>query len=61
MGFKPGQNTGKKGGVFREVGPRGGKTENFTTIPDNHTFPPTSQQGGTWVPVTTTPDSKRKK
>lgn len=24
MGLKPGQNSGKDGGIFQEIGPRGG-------------------------------------
>lgn len=32
--LKPGENTGSDGGIFQEVGPRGGRKENFTTIPD---------------------------
>jgi hypothetical protein len=26
--YKPGENTGKDGGIFREVGPRGGERDN---------------------------------
>lgn len=59
MPLKPGQNSGNDGGIYREQGPRGGKTDNFTTIPDNKTAPPTSKPGGSWVPVKRTPDSKR--
>lgn len=59
MGLKPGQSSGRDGGVYRERGPRGGQTDNYTTIPDNHTAPPTSKPGATWVPVKRTPDSKR--
>ena len=32
---RPGQDTGNNGGIYREVGPRGGERENFTTVPDN--------------------------
>ena len=55
---KPGESTGKDGGIFREVGPRGGKRENFATVADNKTLPPTTAPGASWHPVRTTPDSK---
>lgn len=59
MGLKPGQNSGKDGGIFQEIGPRGGKKDNFVAIPDNKTAPPTTGKGGTWDQVKRTPDSKR--
>ncbi len=59
MGKKPGTSTGKSGGIFQEVGPRGGKKDNYTTVPDNKPLPPTSKPGHTWKPVKRTPDSKR--
>jgi hypothetical protein len=55
----PGTNTGKQGGIFQEIGPRGGSRPNYTTVPDNRPLPPTTQPGNTWKPVKTTPDSKR--
>lgn len=58
--LKPGENTGSNGGIFQEVGPRGGKKDNFVTIPDNHTAPPTQESGHYWRQVKRTPDSKRK-
>ena len=58
MDKKPGENTGKEGGIFREVGPRGGKRENFATVADKKTLPPTSKPKATWHPVRVTPDSK---
>lgn len=58
--LKPGENSGKDGGIYREVGPRGGKTDNFVTIPDNKTAPPTSRPGSSWQQAKRTPDSKRK-
>lgn len=58
-GKKPGANSGNRGGIYREVGPRGGNTENYTTVRDNERFPPTSKPGSTWKPVKVTPDSKR--
>lgn len=57
--LKPGQNTGKNGGIYQEVGPRGGRKENFATIRDNQKAPPTQSSGSSWVQVKRTPDSKR--
>ena len=59
MTKKPGQNTGKDGGIYHEVGPRGGKKDNWATVPDNKPLPPTSQSGREWERVKRTPDSKR--
>ncbi|AOM40166.1 hypothetical protein [Xenorhabdus hominickii] len=59
MGKKPGENTGKDGGIYREVGPRGGKTDNFATVRDNEKLPPTSKSGNTWELDKRTPNSKR--
>lgn len=56
---KPGENTGKNGGIYREVGPRGGPKKNFATVPDNKSLPPTSKPGNVWEQVERTPDSKR--
>jgi len=58
--LKPGENTGPDGGIFQEVGPRGGRKDNFAAIPDNHTVPPTQKPGHSWRQVERTPDSKRK-
>lgn len=60
-GKKPGENTGKAGGIFQELGPRGGAKDNFATVADNKPLPPTSRPGHVWAPVQTTPDSSRKK
>jgi hypothetical protein len=57
--IKPGQTPGNNGGIFREIGPRGGLHDNFATIPDNHRAPPTQKPNSTWDPVKRTPDSKR--
>lgn len=57
--MKPGQSTGDKGGIFQEVGPRGGKQPNFATVADNKPLPPTTKPGHSWEPVKVTPDSKR--
>ena len=59
--IKPGQNTGSDGGIYQEVGPRGGLKDNFATIPDNHQAPPTTQPGHKWQRIHRTPDSKRNK
>lgn len=58
-GKRPGTNTGNSGGIFREIGPRGGVRDNFVTVPDRKPLPPTTTPGSTWVPVSRTPDSKR--
>lgn len=59
MGLKPGSNTGRSGGIFQEVGPRGGAKPNYAAVPDNHRLPPTSSPGSTWNPTHRTPNSKR--
>lgn len=56
---KPGTGTGKNGGIFQEIGPKGGKKPNFTTVPDNSKLPPTTKPGNGWAPLKRTPDSKR--
>ena len=58
--LKPGENSGTEGGIYQEVGPRGGAKDNYATIPDNKTAPPTSKPGNTWEQTERTPDSKRK-
>lgn len=57
--LKPGQNTGKQGGIFQEIGPKGGKQPNFTTVSDHRPMPPTTKPGHQWAPMKTTPNSKR--
>lgn len=59
MAQKPGQNTGSNGGIFQEVGPRGGRRDNFAAVPDNRPLPPTTGPGAGWVRVRRTPDSRR--
>ncbi|ELV2159423.1 hypothetical protein QNR63_002035 [Escherichia coli] len=51
MAKKPGENTGKNGGIYQEVGPRGGKKDNFATVKDNERLPPTTKpgHGGYWI------------
>ncbi|MBK9625482.1 MAG: hypothetical protein IPO38_13555 [Rhodocyclaceae bacterium] len=58
-GKTPGTNTGKAGGIFQEVGPKGGLHPNFAAVPDHKPLPPTTSPGSVWVPVKTTPNSKR--
>lgn len=58
-GKKPGTNTGTGGGIFQEVGPKGGLRPNYTTVPDHKPLPPTTSPGSTWKPMKTTPNSKR--
>ena len=58
-GKPPGTNTGNGGGIWREVGPRGGQRKNFAAVPDNRPLPPTTSPGATWVRTTRTPDSTR--
>lgn len=57
--IKPGQNTGNNGGIYQEVGARGGLKNNFATIKDNQKAPPTQKSGHSWVQIQRTPDSKR--
>lgn len=45
MGKKPGSNTGNQGGIYQEIGPRGGEKPNFTTVPDNHVCPRRPRRG----------------
>lgn len=56
---KPGQSTGKQGGIYQQVGPQGGKQPNFVTVPDHRPMPPTTKPGHGWAPVKVTPNSKR--
>jgi hypothetical protein len=56
---KPGESTGSKGGIYQEVGPRGGRQPNYTTVPDNRQFPPTTKRGHAWTLVKVTPTSNR--
>ncbi|WP_417500775.1 YjzC family protein [Marinobacter sp.] len=56
---KPGENTGRDGGIYREVGPRGGARDNWATVPDNRPLPPTSKPGHSWEIIDRTPDSNR--
>jgi hypothetical protein len=56
---KPGSGSGESGGIYQETGPRGGRYPNYTTVPDNTRFPPTTEPGRGWSPVRITPPSKR--
>jgi hypothetical protein len=58
-GKKPGTSTGNSGGIFQEVGPRGGLRDNFAAVPDRKPLPPTTTPGSTWKSVSRTPNSKR--
>jgi hypothetical protein len=57
--MKPGESTGNRGGIYQEVGPRGGRQPNFLTVPDNRQLPPTTKPGYAWKPVKVTPNSNR--
>ena len=59
MNHKPGQNTGKNGGIYQQVGPQGGLKPNYVTVPDNKPLPPTTKPGDAWKQTNRTPDSKR--
>lgn len=58
-GKPPGSNSGNDGGIYQEIGPRGGRRDNFTTVPEHRPMPPTTTPGATWVPVKRTPHGKR--
>ena len=51
---KPGESTGNRGGIYQEVGPRGGKQPNYTTVPDNRQLPPTTKPGHAWTGLSRT-------
>ncbi|MBI1309554.1 MAG: YjzC family protein [Proteobacteria bacterium] len=53
----PGSEVGNRGGIYQEIGPRGGKIDNYVTVSDGRRLPPTSESGHTWKPVHVTPDS----
>lgn len=55
----PGSDSGKSGGIFQEVDPKGKPEPNFATVPDHKTMPPTSKAGHEWKQINKTPDSKR--
>lgn len=57
--MKPGNSTGNHGGIYQEIGPKGGAKPNFATVPDHKPLPPTSKPGSSWAPVKITPTSKR--
>jgi hypothetical protein len=61
MSKKPGTSSGNQGGIYQEIGPRGGTRSNFTTVADNKPMPPTSTPGSTWKPIQITPNSNRNK
>jgi len=55
----PGSNVGNRGGIYQEVGPKGGAKPNYATVPDNHRLPPTTRAGNAWKPVRITPTGSR--
>lgn len=57
--MKPGQDTGRNGGIYQETGPRGGRLPSYVTVPDHKPLPPTSKPNHHWEPVKITPDSRR--
>lgn len=59
MGKKPGTSVGEDGGIYQEVGKRGGRKENFATVADDRPLPPTTEAGNTWVRIHRTPKSDR--
>jgi hypothetical protein len=59
MTKKPGENTEKDGGIYQEVGPRGGEKDNFATVKDKERLPPTSKPGHEWKLKNRTPNSSR--
>lgn len=61
MSKKPGENSGNQGGIYREIGPRGGPRDNYTTVADHRPMPPTSTPGSRWEPVKITPNSNGRK
>lgn len=56
---KSGASTGNSGGIFQQVGPRGGAQPNYAAVADHKPLPPTTKPGHTWKPVKVTPDSRR--
>ncbi|MDH5859236.1 hypothetical protein [Lampropedia aestuarii] len=56
---KPGTNTGNRGGIFQQVGPRGGLQPNYAAVADNKPLPPTTKPGHGWKQIKVTPDSQR--
>jgi hypothetical protein len=58
-GKTPGTNVGGNGGIYQQVGPRGGKQTNYATVADNKPLPPTTKPGHTWSPVKITPTGDR--
>jgi hypothetical protein len=57
-GKTPGTEVGNNGGIYQEIGPRGGPHPHYVTVPDKSKLPPTNSPGSTWVPLKITPNSK---
>lgn len=53
--IKPGSITGATGGIYQQVGPRGGLHPVYTTLPEHRKAPPTPTPGSTWKLVKPTP------
>ncbi len=56
---KPGEKTGDDGGIYQEIGPRGGRKENYAAVRDDEILPPTTEGGHKWKLVKRTPNSRR--
>lgn len=56
--IKPGQRTGKDGGIYEEFNTRGNPTGRFATIRDNEIAPPTAKKNYCWKLKVKTPDNK---
>ena len=48
--YKPGQKA-PFSGQYEEIGPRGGRSGNETTVVRNEPLPPTGEKDRTWLPV----------
>ena len=59
MKIKSGENTLDNGGIYQEVGPKGGLKKNYCTVRDNQILPPVTTKGHSWVLSQKTPDSSR--
>lgn len=55
---KPGTNVGKQGGIYQDVGPKGG-VKPTRNSGGHKPLPPTTKPGHGWSPVNKTPDSHR--
>ncbi|SQJ26381.1 putative cytoplasmic protein [Salmonella enterica subsp. enterica] len=60
MTLKPGEKSGNNGGIYVEVGPRGGIKDNFATIAETKPRHQRNALKATGVLAKRTPNSKRK-